>query len=255
VNPIAFRIFGIDIRWYGVLIASAMVIGTLLALKESRRIGFDENYILDVVLYCIPSAVIGARLYYVIFEWENYRNNLIDIFAIRNGGLAIHGGIIGAVVAAIIYTRVKKVSFFKIADICAPSLILGQSIGRWGNFFNQEAFGGPVSKDFISMFPKFIQRGMFIEGAYRHPTFLYESLWDFLVFVFLMIYRRKNKHDGYVFFLYLILYSIGRFFVEGMRTDSLMLGRFRVAKLISLAIILLSIFGMLIMKKRKTYND
>lgn len=252
MNPVAFRIFGIDIMWYGILIASAMLIGSIIALMESRRVGFDENYILDVILYCIPSAIIGARLYYVIFEWNNYKNNPAEIFAIRNGGLAIHGGIIGAAIAAFIYTRIKRVSFLKIADICAPSLILGQAIGRWGNFFNQEAYGGMVSSEFISRFPKFIQKGMLIGGAYYHPTFLYESIWDFFVFVFLMIYKKKNKRDGYVFFLYMILYSIGRFFVEGLRLDSLMVGRLRAAQLVSVGMILLGILSMIIVRKRDT---
>lgn len=249
MNPIAFSIFGIDIRWYGILIASAMLIGTLLALRESRRINFDENYILDVLLYSVPAAVIGARLYYVIFEWGYYSSHPSEILAIRNGGLAIHGAIIGAVIAAIIYTRLKKISFFKVADICAPSIILGQAIGRWGNFMNQEAYGGVVSKQFISHFPNFIQNQMFIEGAYHHPTFLYESIWDIAVFITLLIVRRKDRGKGFIFFLYLGLYSVGRFFIEGMRTDSLMLGSLRIAQVVSMALIIVSISAMYIIKK------
>lgn len=253
MNPIAFSVFGIDIRWYGILIASAMLIGTLLAIRESRRVNFDENYLLDIILISVPAAIIGARLYYVVFEWSFYKDNLADIFNIRSGGLAIHGGVIAAVIAAIIYTRTKRISFFKVADICAPSIILGQAIGRWGNFMNQEAYGGPVSKEFISKFPKFIQEQMLINGVYYQPTFLYESLWNLLVFAILIIYRRKKKADGTVFFLYIILYSFGRFFIEGLRTDSLMAGPFRVAQVISVILIITGILGIVMVKRKDNY--
>jgi phosphatidylglycerol:prolipoprotein diacylglycerol transferase len=250
MDPIAFRLFGLPIRWYGLLIASAMLLGTMLALRESRRLNFDENYIMDIILYSVPSAIIGARLYYVILEWNYYKNSPIQVFDIRGGGLAIHGGIIAAVIAAAIYTRIKHISFLKVADICAPSIILGQAIGRWGNFFNQEAFGGPVSREFISRFPKFIQDQMWIDGTYYHPTFLYESIWDLLVFIALIVLRRRYKVNGFVFFMYLALYSVGRFFIEGLRTDSLMLGNFRMAQVVSVVLILLSITVMYILKKR-----
>ena len=242
MNPVAFSIFGIGIRWYGIFIASAMLIGTVLAIRESRRVGFDENYIMDAILFSVPAAIVGARLYYVAFEWNNYKDNLLEIFATRNGGLAIHGGVISAVIAALIYTRIKKISFLKIADICAPSIILGQAIGRWGNFINQEAYGGAVSKEFIGYFPKFIQNQMLINGVYYHPTFLYESLWDILIFISLIVYRKKSHQNGYIFFLYVLFYSIGRFFIEGLRTDSLMIGYFRTAQLVSIILILFSIF-------------
>lgn len=250
MNPVAFNIFGIAIKWYGILIASGMLIGAILAIMESRRTNFDENYILDVILVSIPSAIVGARLYYVILEWNYYKSNLSEIFAIRNGGLAIHGGIIAAVIAAFIYTRIKNIKFLRVADICAPSIILGQAIGRWGNFLNQEAFGGSVTKEFISHFPKFIQNQMLISGVYHHPTFLYESCWDILVFVFLIAYRRKNKITGTVFFIYLALYSLGRFFIEGLRTDSLMIGNLRMAQVVSVVFILISVIGIYILKKR-----
>lgn len=250
MNPIAFNLFGIPIRWYGILISTAMLIGAILALREGKRVNIDEDYLLDIFLVTIPSAIIGARLYYVIFEWANYKDNLIKIFDIRGGGLAIHGGVLGAVIAGSIYAKKKNISFFKIADICAPSIILGQAIGRWGNFINQEAHGGPVSSEFISHFPEFIQKQMLIEGTYYHPTFLYESIWNLIVFIFLIIYRRKNKHNGYVFLLYTILYSIGRYFIEGLRTDSLMMGSLRTAQVVSILLIVLSIIGMFIIKRK-----
>jgi len=250
MDPVAFRIFGVPIMWYGILIASAMLIGTFLAIIECRRVGFNENYILDIVLVAVPSAIVGARLYYVIFQWEYYKDNPIEIFAIRSGGLAIHGGLIAAVIAGFIYTRIKKIRFLKAADICAPSIVLGQAIGRWGNFFNQEAHGGPVSSEFISHFPQFIQRQMLIGGVYYHPTFLYESIWDLAVFIFLVSYRKRNKIDGYIFFMYLGLYSLGRFFIEGLRTDSLMAGPFRVAQLVSAGLIAASIAAMYVLRKK-----
>ena len=250
MNPVAFNIFGIGIRWYGILIASGMLLGTLLALRESRRVNFDENYILDVLLYSVPAAVIGARLYYVILEWGYYSSNPSQILAIRNGGLAIHGAIIGALIAASVYTKVKKISLLKVIDICAPSIILGQAIGRWGNFMNQEAYGGVVSKQFISHFPGFIQNQMFIEGAYRQPTFLYESVWDLAVFITLLIVRRKHRWDGFIFFLYLGLYSVGRFFIEGLRTDSLMIGSLRMAQVVSVLLVIISISAIYIIMRR-----
>jgi prolipoprotein diacylglyceryl transferase len=252
MNPIAFNIFGLSIRWYGILIAAGMLIGVLLAIRESHRVNFDENYILDIILYCIPSAIIGARLYYVIFEWAYYRDNPGQILAIRSGGLAIHGGIIGAVIAAVIYTRIKKINFFKVADICAPSIVLGQAIGRWGNFFNQEAYGGVVSSEFISHFPKFIRDQMYIEGFYHHPTFLYESIWDIAVFSILLLLRRKDRGKGTIFFTYLALYSVGRFFIEGLRTDSLMLGSLRIAQVVSIVLILSSIFVIYLINRKSS---
>lgn len=235
MNPIAFSIFGIDIRWYGILIATGMLIGILIASHTSRIKGISYDRLLDILLISIPAGIVGARLYYVIFEFEQYRDNLADIFNIRQGGLAIHGGLIFGILAAYLYTRHKNISLIKYADVAAPSIIIAQAIGRWGNFFNQEAHGGPVSSEFISHFPEFIQKGMFIEGQYWHPTFLYESLWNLVVFFILLIILRKSNRDGMVLFSYIGLYSIGRFFIEGLRTDSLMVGPLRAAQLVSLA--------------------
>ncbi|TDT63447.1 prolipoprotein diacylglyceryl transferase [Fonticella tunisiensis] len=235
MNPIAFSIFGIGIRWYGILIASGMLIGILIASHTSRIKGISYDRLLDILLISIPAGIIGARLYYVIFKFDLYRDNLADIFNIRQGGLAIHGGLIFGILAAYLYTRYKNINLIKYADVAAPSIIIAQAIGRWGNFFNQEAHGDPVSSEFISHFPEFIQKGMFIEGQYWHPTFLYESLWNLVVFFILLIILRRSKRDGTVLFSYIGLYSIGRFFIEGLRTDSLMVGPLRAAQLVSLA--------------------
>lgn len=229
MDPIAFTLFGIEVRWYGVFIAIAVIIGTFIALNEAKRRGVSEDTIIDLLLFAIPAAIVGARLYYVIFSWDNYKNNPMEILNLRGGGLAIHGVIIGGVLVAVIFSKIKNISFWKIGDIVAPSLILGQAIGRWGNYANKEAHGGPTD----------LPWGIMVEGIKVHPTFLYESIWNFLVFILLMWYsRKKAKADGEVFLLYIILYSVARYFIEGLRTDSLMFGSFRVAQLISLVAIL-----------------
>lgn len=227
MDPVAFEIFGISVRWYGILLSSGILVGILLAYNEAKRLGYDPEYIIDLALWCVPAAVIGARLYYVIFEWDYYQGNIMKIINIREGGLAIHGALIAAVLTGYIFTRVKKISFWDTADIVAPGIIIGQAIGRWGNFVNAEAHGGPTN----------LPWGIMVDGIKVHPTFLYESLWNVGVFIFLILYRRKKKVDGEVFLLYGILYSIGRFWIEGLRTDSLMFMGMRTAQLISVAII------------------
>jgi phosphatidylglycerol:prolipoprotein diacylglycerol transferase len=255
MDPIAFNIFGLTIRWYGILIATGMMIGIIMANFTCRLKSLDYDEFLNIVLISFPMAIIGARAYYVIFEFNQYKDNLIDVFNIRQGGLAIHGGIIFGMITAIIYTRYKRESFLKYADVAAPSIIIAQAIGRWGNFFNSEAHGGPVTQGFISKFPNFIQRGMLIDGVYYHPTFLYESIWNVLVCLLLLYLLTKTLNRGTVFFTYIGLYSLGRFFIEGLRTDSLMFEGMRVAQLISLAgIALWIIFIVINYKKRRTLN-
>lgn len=239
MNPVAFRLFGLDIRWYGILISIGIILGLLVAYKQSEFYSIDFEKVTDIFIVCLPLSVLCARLYYVIFNWSFYSSNPSEILNIRGGGLAIHGGILGAVISSYFMSKYNKIDFLKLLDLIAPSFILAQSIGRWGNFFNSEAHGGIVSKEFISRFPSFIQKGMFIDGSYYHPTFLYESIWNFIIFILLLILSRKNFKKGSIFYLYLILYSIGRFFIEGLRTDSLMLGPFRMAQIISLSFIVI----------------
>lgn len=250
MDPIAFNIFGLPVAWYGIFIATGMLVGILLAdfTSKLKNVNYDE--LLNVVLISFPIAIIGARAYYVIFEFNQYKDNLIDVFNIREGGLAIHGGLIFGMLAALIYTRYKKQSLLEFADVAAPSIIIGQAIGRWGNFFNSEAHGGMVTERFISKFPNFIQNGMLIDGVYYHPTFLYESIWNVMVCVILVYLLTKTYKTGTVFFSYIGLYSIGRFFIEGLRTDSLMFVGIRVAQLISLAGIAIWLI-FLVMNKRK----
>lgn len=239
MNPVAFRLFGLDIRWYGILISIGIILGLLVAYKQSKFYSIDFEKVTDIFIVCLPLSVLCARLYYVIFNWSFYSSNPSEILNIRGGGLAIHGGILGAIISSYFMAKYKKIDLLKLLDLIAPSFILAQAVGRWGNFFNSEAHGGIVSKEFISLFPPFIQKGMFIDGSYYHPTFLYESIWNLIIFILLLILSRKKLKKGSIFYLYLILYSIGRFFIEGLRTDSLMLGPLRMAQVISLTFIII----------------
>ncbi|KGX83720.1 prolipoprotein diacylglyceryl transferase [Pontibacillus marinus] len=234
------------IYWYGVIIATGAYLGLWLAMRESQRLGLKKDIFVDLVVFAIPAAIICARIYYVIFEWDRYKNgSLIDIFAIWEGGIAIHGALIGAVITALIFAKVRNISFWQLADIAAPSIILGQAIGRWGNFMNQEAHGYAVSEEFFNNYmqylPDFIVQQMCIDGIMYHPTFLYESLWNILGFVFLLILRRFNPRRGELFLSYVIWYSFGRYFIEAMRTDSLyIIANLRTAQVISIVLIILA---------------
>ncbi|WP_018249486.1 prolipoprotein diacylglyceryl transferase [Orenia marismortui] len=245
LDPIAFSLGPLKVYWYGIIMASAVLFGLILASKEAERRKMNPDLVLDLVILAIPFAIVCARIYYVIFEWDYYRYNPDKIIAIWHGGIAIHGALIGSIIAAIIFTKKNKVNFWTLADVTAPSLILGQAIGRWGNFMNQEAHGGPVSKSFLEglHLPTWIIEQMNINGIYYHPTFLYESIWNLTIFLFLFFYWKKQSFlkKGEVFLTYISLYSLGRFFIEGMRTDSLMLGPLRIAQVISILIIITSI--------------
>lgn len=225
LNPIAFSIGSLSVHWYGLILGTGALVGLLLALYEGKRFGIPQDFFMDLLLLGIPSAIIGARIYFVAFMWDDYKNNLWDVFKIWNGGIAIYGALIGAIICAVIYVRYKGYNFWRIADICAPSLIAGQIIGRWGNFVNQEAYGGPTTETFLRdhlHLPSFIVSQMNVQGVYHHPTFLYESLWNLVGFVILLIIRRRKfLRSGELFFGYFIWYSVVRFFVEGLRTDSL----------------------------------
>jgi len=254
IDPVALTIGPLPVRWYGIIMATAFVIGIALAYRRAERNNINPDHILNMVTLIIPAAIIGARLYYVIFTWDAYRGNPLSALAIWHGGLAIHGGILGGLLAGLFYVRRYNISPWLTADIVAPSLILGQAIGRWGNFINQEAHGGVVSEQFINHFPAFIKNQMFIDGRYYHPAFLYESVWNLGVFLFLYFYWPHKKADGEVAFLYLILYSAGRFCVESIRTDSLMLGPLRAAQLVSLILILIGITGIVLSRRGSKKN-
>ena len=242
MNPIAFTIFGIDIRWYGITMALGMLLGGATLIYQAKKRNIDADIMYDLLLVVIPSSVIGARLYYVIFNWDYYAGDFFKIINTRSGGMAIHGGIIFGVLSGLIFCKIKKLKFWEILDMSAIGLVLGQAIGRWGNFINQEAHGGPTN----------LPWGIMVDGVKVHPTFLYESIWDFLIFLFLWKYIDNKKVNGEVFMLYMILYSIGRFFIEGLRTDSLMLGNFRMAQVISVVFILLGSIGIYIFRKNNS---
>lgn len=279
----SINVFGFKIAYYGIIIACGMIVGYLIAQWQAKRTGQDPDLYLDFALYAIIISVIGARLYYVIFAWDDYKNNPLEIFNTRNGGLAIYGGVIAAVLTAIVYSKIKKISFGLLADTGCLGLIAGQSIGRWGNFFNREAFGKytnslfamqvdirEVSSDYTTSLanltdrytgrPDALQRIIEIRNnmvnidgltyIQVHPTFLYESIWNLGVLLLLIIYSKHKKFNGEVFLLYLVGYGLGRVWIEGLRTDQLFLWgtQFAVSQLLSAALVIIAL-GCIIFKR------
>ncbi len=226
-------VFGLSIHWYGVIIAVGILLAYLFASYKAKKRDVSSDSLLDIILWGLPSAVICARLYYVIFSFADYKDNLLDIFKIWEGGIAIYGAIIGACISSIIYCKVKKISIPKIFDLGAFGLLIGQAIGRWGNFVNAEAYGTLTNTALFRM-------ELLDLGATVHPTFLYESLWNIFVFILLNLYDKHRKFDGEVFLLYLLSYGVGRFLIEGLRTDSLYLGGIRISQLVALLCIIAS---------------
>ncbi|BCN31562.1 prolipoprotein diacylglyceryl transferase [Anaeromicropila herbilytica] len=234
--PKGITLFGIDIAFYGMIIAFGMVAGYLVVERQAKRTGQDPDIYLDFALYAIILSVIGARLYYVIFAWDEYKNDLLQVFNIRGGGLAIYGGVITAVICAIVYSKIKKISVGLLADTACVGLVTGQIIGRWGNFFNREAFGGytnnllamqlrksdVASSNITTDLLNHIKVVNGVEYIQVHPTFLYESLWNLCLLVILLIYTKHKKFDGEMILLYLAGYGLGRAWIEGLRTDQLL---------------------------------
>ena len=254
MNRTILSIGNFHIYCYSVLIATGIIIGLYLLMKEASKQNISKDTIIDIAFYTIIWGIVGARIYYVIFNIKPYLSNPISILYVWEGGLAIYGAIIAGFITLVYQTKKKNIALGKLTDMIVPSLILAQAIGRWGNFFNQEAHGGIVTLEFLKKIhiPNFIIKGMYINGNYYHPTFFYESLWCLLGFILLVIIRRllKNSKDGTLTFIYLIWYGIGRFFIEGLRTDSLYLGMFRISQIVSIVIIIIGIIG-LIYNKRK----
>lgn len=232
IDRVAFSLFGIDIYWYAILIITGVLIGAKFAQKEFVKRGFKEDFIYDLLFVILPLAIIGARAWYVIFEWDMYKNNPIQILNFRAGGLAIHGGILFAIIGIYFYAKKKEIPLIDILDVMAPSLAFGQAIGRWGNFVNGEAHGTATN----------LPWAIIVDGVKVHPTFLYESIGDFLIFLFLINYRKKNPKKGIQTAIYFIAYGILRFFVEGLRTDSLMIGSIRMAQLTSVIYLIVGIY-------------
>lgn len=229
INPVAFKLWGIEIYFYGMIIALAFCFATVLALNHCSKYDIKQDDIIDFLLVVIPIAIVGARLYYVCFSWDKYKDNLSEIFRVWHGGIAIYGAIFASVITAYLFATARRINKYKFFDFLSPYLVLGQAIGRWGNFVNQEAYGvetnlpwrmeilDPTNLQIISV----------------HPTFLYEFLWNLGVFAFLMWFRKRKKLHGEVFMLYMALYALGRFWIEGLRVDSLYLGPLRISQVVA----------------------
>lgn len=258
MNPILLTIGNFEIRWYSILILLGLVIGYIGVMLEAKKFGISKNFIINVIFWSVIFGIIGARLYYVAFNWDYYGENLSEIYKVWNGGLAIHGGIIFGALTIIIYCKKYKFSSGKILDIFAPFLLLAQAIGRWGNFFNSEAYGSLTTYERLKelMVPEFVIKGMYIEGHYYLPCFYFESVWCIVGVVFLLIIRRvKAIKKGQIACLYLMWYSVGRFFIESYRTDSLLYKDIRVAQVVSLILFVISWIILLVKANKKDPSE
>lgn len=250
------KIGNITIYYYSILIITGVILAYYLSIKEADKNGLGKKYIDDLLYYLVIFGILGARLYYVIFNFSYYKNDILSIFKIWEGGIAIYGAVIAGIITIYYYSKKNKKDFLLTLDTIAPGLILAQAIGRWGNFFNHEAYGSVVSLSFLEKLhiPNFIIKEMLINGTYHHPTFLYESLWCLLGFIVLLIIRKKTK-DKYkiVTYSYFIYYGIGRLLIEGLRTDSLYLWNFRISQIVSVILIIVGIIG-IIKERNKNYE-
>lgn len=264
LEPVIFSIFNRNIYWYGFIIGMGVLIGLYIAISEAKRTNQDPNLYIDFLMYAMIFSIVGARLYYVVFSWDEYKNNLLKIFALREGGLAIYGAIITAIITLYVYTKRKKTSFYLLADTTCMGLIAGQAIGRWGNFFNKEAFGGYTNSIFAMMLKKsevkyipnvLMDKIELVDGVEYlkvQPTFLYESLWNFGVLILLFLYRKKKKFTGELFALYILGYALGRVWIEGLRTDQLLISgtTIPISQVIALISAIFAV-GFIIIKRRK----
>ena len=267
--PKTFNLFGLEVAFYGLIIAIGMFLAMMLAFHEAKVTGQDVDMYYDFAIWLIVCSVVGARLYYVIFQWEQYKDNLLEIFNLRSGGLAIYGGILTGIITAIIYAKVKKQNFWQLADVAIVSVLVGQMIGRWGNFFNREAYGGYTDGLFAMQIRLDEAGGVVTEELLSHlavvdgisyiqvhPTFLYESLWNLGLFILILIFRRRKKFEGEVFAWYAIGYGIGRFIIESLRTDQLLLPivNIPVSQVVSIGMILAGIIIEVLGRKKKLYK-
>ena len=248
INPPAgFSVGPFEVRFYGLIIALGLVLAVVYALKRRDQFGLSEDDLMDGVLWIAPFAIVCARLYYCAFEWDRYADNPISILYIWEGGLAIYGAVIGAAIGVIIHCKVKKISMPAVLDIVSLGFMIGQTMGRWGNFFNREAHGG-VTESFLRMGLINPATGT---GEYYHPTFLYESLWNLLGFIILHFFSKKRKFDGQVALCYVAWYGLGRALIEGLRTDSLWWGNFRVSQVLAAGSCLIAVAALFILSRRE----
>lgn len=268
MSRVAFHLFGRPVYWYGIIIAVGFLAGILYAMKQSKRFGLNQDKMIDVVLGGVIGGIIGARLYYVLFTWDNYKGDLVSVFKIWEGGLAIYGGIIGAFLTGVLICRIRKVKMLPMFDLAAGGLILGQAIGRWGNFVNMEAFGSntnlpwgmtsPSIVNYLSLHKAALgELGVSIDPSLPvHPTFFYESVWCLLGFFMLFRLMKRRRFDGQMTLAYAAWYGLGRFFIEGLRTDSLTLGTIRVSQVVALVCVIASAIIYLTIRSRiRREND
>ena len=258
MNRVAFNIFGFNVYYYSLCILLGVIVAYILITREGKKQGLPKEFISDLIFYTLIIGILGARVYYCVFNLDYYLANPSEILKIYNGGLAIHGGVIAGLIFVYFYTKKKNISFIKILDIVAPAVIIAQCFGRWGNFFNQEAHGGITTYQNLKNMhiPEFIINGMHIEGKYYYPTFFFESIWCLIGFIILMIARKnKNLRKGFQIGFYFIWYGIGRFFIEALRTDSLMFFGLKIAQIVSLIGIIIGIIIIVTNRNKKYYNE
>lgn len=262
----SISVFGFEIAYYGMIIGLGVIAGILMAVHEAKRTKQDPDTYYDLAMYAVVLSVIGARIYYVIFSWDSYKDDLLSIFNIRQGGLAIYGGVITAIIVVFVFARVKKLSFGQMTDTAGLGLILGQIIGRWGNFFNREAFGEYTDNLLAMRLPLDAVRSSDVTELMRehmevidgisyiqvHPTFLYESLWNLAVLVGLLLWRKHKKFQGEIFLLYLFGYGVGRFWIEGLRTDQLLIPGMKlpVSQVLAVVLVVVSTFTIVLLRKK-----
>lgn len=252
INPVAIQLGPLSIRWYAICIVSGLVLAVYLAMKEAPQKNIAPERVLDFILIGFPISIIGARFYYVFFEWSYYKDHLDETIAIWNGGIAIYGGLLTGLLVLYFFTRHYFIDTLDFLDIAIPGVFIAQSIGRWGNFFNQEAYGLAVKS--LNYLPKFMREQMYIDGSYRVPTFLFESLWNLCGFILILFLRRVRGllKQGEITWFYLIWYGTGRFVIEGMRTDSLMFVGLRVSQWLSALLIIIGLFMVIYRRKDKS---
>ena len=258
MNPVIFSIGNFEIRWYSVFLLVAFLVGTFFINREVKRFEIDKNLVFNMIFWALIFGIMGARIYYVIFNWDYFGNNLNEIWQIWNGGLAIHGGIIAGLLTLLVYSKKYKFRLVRFLDFLVPGLIIGQAIGRWGNFFNSEAHGIATSLEYLRNLhiPEFIIDGMKINGVYYTPTFFYESLGCIVGFIFILIFRRgKYVKVGTPTAFYLIIYGILRLFIERSRTDALEFLGFRIAMLVSVIMIIIGVIMLIINSKKGRFED